>query len=236
MLGEGALVHTPYGATEAVPAVTISSDEILSETRELSEKGFGMCVGRPLTGVEVRIIKISDDPIPEWSDDLLVGDKEIGELVACGEVVTRHYFERPEADAAHKIIDGDSFWHRMGDLVGGTKRTGSGFAAEKATGWKLRTDRFLPFVRIRLQQPPPGLSIRPGGCRRKGAQTPVICIELEKGDNGNNREGLLEELKKMAEDNDRTKQIDAFLIHKGFPVDIRHNAKIFREKLAVLGK
>jgi hypothetical protein len=30
-----------------------------------------------------------------------------------------------------------------------------------------------------------------------------------------------------------TASIDHFLIHPSFPVDIRHNAKIFREKLAV---
>jgi hypothetical protein len=30
-----------------------------------------------------------------------------------------------------------------------------------------------------------------------------------------------------------TRDISRFLIHPGFPVDIRHNAKIGREKLAV---
>jgi hypothetical protein len=30
-----------------------------------------------------------------------------------------------------------------------------------------------------------------------------------------------------------TKDIHDLRIHPGFPVDIRHNAKIFREKLAV---
>ena len=30
----------------------------------------------------------------------------------------------------------------------------------------------------------------------------------------------------------RTQGIERIVFHKGFPVDIRHNAKIFREKLA----
>jgi hypothetical protein len=29
-----------------------------------------------------------------------------------------------------------------------------------------------------------------------------------------------------------TARIETFLFHKSFPVDIRHNSKIFREKLA----
>ena len=32
-----------------------------------------------------------------------------------------------------------------------------------------------------------------------------------------------------------TREIETFLLHPSFPVDIRHNAKIFREKLAEVG-
>ena len=63
LLEEDAEIQTPYGATEAVPVLSISGDEILSETRELSAKGYGMCVGRPINNIPVRIIRISDDPI-----------------------------------------------------------------------------------------------------------------------------------------------------------------------------
>ena len=62
MLGDHAQIHTPYGATEAVPIISISSNEILSETRKLSEKGFGMCVGRPICDTKIKLIKISDGP------------------------------------------------------------------------------------------------------------------------------------------------------------------------------
>ena len=44
---------------------------------------------------------------------------------------------------------------------------------------------------------------------------------------------LLDEVRGLAQKSDVTSSIDSFLIHKDFPVDIRHNAKIFREKLAV---
>ena len=59
----------------------VGSDEILAETRTLSEKGYGMCVGHPIEGMEVRIIGIDDEPIPKWSHRLEVADGEIGEIV-----------------------------------------------------------------------------------------------------------------------------------------------------------
>ena len=40
------------------------------------------------------------------------------------------------------------------------------------------------------------------------------------------------ELRAMAAAHARTHAIDRLLLHPGFPVDIRHNAKIGREQLA----
>jgi acyl-coenzyme A synthetase/AMP-(fatty) acid ligase len=66
-----------------------------------------------------------------------------------------------------------------------------------------------------------------------GRQAPVICVELQKIEDGTNRDHLENELLKIAAANDLTKSINTILFHKAFPVDIRHNSKIFREKLAV---
>ena len=74
MLDRPAQIYTPYGATEALPVASIGSDEILGETRHATDRGMGVCVGRPVAGIEARIIRIRDDPIPTWSDDLLVPD------------------------------------------------------------------------------------------------------------------------------------------------------------------
>src|SRR6185312_15328175 len=104
-LEPNAQVHTVYGATEALPVASIGSDEILGETRHATDQGRGVCVGRPVKGMEVRIIRISDDPIPEWSDDLLVPEGTIGEIAVSGPVVTRAYFHRPEATRFAKIAD-----------------------------------------------------------------------------------------------------------------------------------
>jgi hypothetical protein len=43
---------------------------------------------------------------------------------------------------------------------------------------------------------------------------------------------LFAQLRALGRANPRTETIEQFLVHPSFPVDIRHNAKIFREKLA----
>ena len=56
MLQGEAQVFTPYGATEALPVCSIGSDEILAETRYATDRGRGVCVGRPVPGIELAII------------------------------------------------------------------------------------------------------------------------------------------------------------------------------------
>ena len=113
LLDENAEIHTPYGATEAVPIISITSKEILTETRQLSEKGYGTCIGRPINDIDIRIIKISDDPIEEWSDDLMVVRGDVGEITVKGALVSRQYFENHAANKLAKIRDGDDIVHRM---------------------------------------------------------------------------------------------------------------------------
>jgi acyl-coenzyme A synthetase/AMP-(fatty) acid ligase len=61
----------------------------------------------------------------------------------------------------------------------------------------------------------------------------LICIELEEKQKSSPADRLVSELKELGQQYPITKNIGDFLIHPEFPVDIRHNAKIFREKLAV---
>ena len=63
-----------------------------------------------------KVIEISDDPISEIAEAKELRQGEIGELIVRGPVVTTEYVTQTEANAFHKITDGDSFWHRMGDV------------------------------------------------------------------------------------------------------------------------
>jgi hypothetical protein len=59
----------------------------------------------------------------------------------------------------------------------------------------------------------------------------VLCVELEKNSRIPSPE-LTSELLELGESQKHTSGISTVLFHPSFPVDIRHNAKIFREKLS----
>lgn len=233
MLSDSCEIHTPYGATEAVPILSISSNEILSETKQKSEIGYGNCVGRPIEPVEIKLIEVSDDPIENWNDDLEVDIGEIGEITVKGQLVTKRYYDNDKANQSAKISDESGFWHRMGDL---------GWRDEKGRIWfcgrknhRVTTsygDLYSVCCEAVFNNHPLVKRSALVGIGEKGSMKPVICIELiEK--KGLNLQKCKDDLLYIAKDNELTKKIDELLFHDSFPVDIRHNSKIFREKLAV---
>ncbi len=233
MLDEDTEIHTPYGATEAVPVISIGSHEILSSTRQLSEQGFGTCIGRPLEGIHVRLIKVSDKPVSEWNDELEIPQGDIGEIIVKGDLVTREYYNRPDSTASAKIVDGEEFWHRMGDL-GWMDKTGRIWFCGRKNHRVITENGTLYSVPCEsiFNNHPRVFRSALVGVGTPPSQKPVIVIELEENDPGKDKETLTHELLTMARENPLTESIDTILFKKKLPVDIRHNSKIFREKLA----
>jgi len=233
MLCGDAEIHTPYGATEAVPVTSIRSREILSETRQLSEQGFGICIGYPINDTQVRIITISDDPIENWSDTLVLAENEIGEIAVKGNLVTRRYYQKPEADALAKIVDRDGFWHRMGDLGRKDEKGRIWYYGRKShrvmTGGQTL---FTIACEALFNNHPDVFRSALVGVGPRTRQQPVICIEARKRMKNRDPETFRRELLEIAQRHPQTRGIETILFHPAFPVDIRHNSKIFREKLA----
>lgn len=235
MLVPPAQVFTPYGATEALPVCSIGSDEILGETRPCTDRGEGVCVGRPVRGVELAVIRIDDGPLPTWSDELRVPAGEVGEIVVRGPVVTRSYHNRPESTALAKIGDAaGGFWHRMGDL-GHLDASGRvwfcGRKSQRVVTAK-GTLFTIPCEAV-FNTHPAVLRTALVGVGPPGAARPVLCVELRKDVSRTDENALRAELLTLGAGHAHTKDIRDILFHPDFPVDIRHNAKIFREKLAV---
>jgi olefin beta-lactone synthetase len=235
LLAPGAQVFTPYGATECLPVSSIGSAEILGETRTQTDVGRGVCVGQPVPGLVVKIIRISDTPIPAWDKALELQPGEIGEIAVKGQHVTRSYFNLAEATALAKIMDGPGggFYHRMGDLGYLDAQERIWFCGRKSHRVETSQGTFftIPCEAIFNTHPAVFRSALVGV--KRGAETePVICVELEPGSRAN-LESLTAELRELAGKYPHTRSIQRFLVHPGFPVDIRHNAKIFREKLAI---
>lgn len=229
-------VHTPYGATEALPVATISSEEVLGETAELSRQGRGICVGRVVDEVQCEIIRISDEPLASWSDELRVAPGEVGEVCVRGPMVTRGYDNKPRHDALSKIADGDGFWHRMGD-VGYFDETGRlWFCGRKAqrvptADGTMFTD---PCEAIFNEHPDVYRSALIG-LGSGDAKTPAIVVEPEPGKFPTNpaaEKAFADALRELAQSSELTSRIEHFFFDRAFPVDRRHNAKIHREELA----
>ncbi len=233
LLTRDAEIHTPYGATEAVPIISIGSKEILSDTMQLSEKGGGNCIGRPINDTQIRLIRITDDQIASWSEDLVVPPMEMGEITVKGGLVSKSYFNRPGQNALHKIKDGNEIWHRMGDLGWMDKKNRVWYCGRKSHRITTTKETLytIPCEAIFNTHPSVFRSALVGTGPAR-AQTPVICIELEKNSRLR-KKAIRKELLSLARNNPVTKDIATLLFHKSFPVDVRHNSKIFREKLAV---
>lgn len=234
-LSPGVQIFTPYGATESLPVCSIGSDEILGETRHRTDQGGGVCVGRPVEGMRVAIIPIEDGPIASWSGSLNLPEGTIGEIAVSGPVVSRSYFRRDEATALAKMVDptDGSLWHRMGDLGYRDDQGRIWFCGRKSHRVRTSSETLytIPCEGIFNTHK---LVNRTAlvGIGKPGAVIPVLCVEASVKLGRGDWHLLRTELLAIGQSYPLTTSITTFLCHPAFPVDIRHNAKIFREKLA----
>ncbi|MEU1204460.1 fatty acid CoA ligase family protein [Nocardia sp. NPDC005825] len=235
VLPTDAKVYSGYGATEALPMATIESRELLGELVTQAHTGHGVCVGAPALHVRARIIPITDDPLPDWSDvegrGGLAGPLGIGELVVAGPNVSTRYFWPPTADRVGKITDDEVIWHRTGDLAWLDDAGRIRFCGRKSQ--RLETAHG-PMFTVQVEQV---FNTVAGvarsalvGVGTRGEHLPVLCVELEPGAD---RDAVERELRGRRDEFEITKPVTEFLFHPRFPVDIRHNAKIGRERLTV---
>ena len=228
---------TPYGATECLPVAVIEGRE-LQATRAATEAGAGTCVGRPVAPNEVRIIAIDDAPIGDWSQARVLAPGQVGEITVAGPTTTDSYFNRDAATAAAKIREsladgGSRVVHRMGDTGYFDAEGRLWFCGRKtqrveAADGPLYTEQVEPVFNVHPQVRRTALV----GVGEPGAQVPVLCVELARGVRATEFERIAGELRQLGACHPHTARVGRFLRHPAFPVDIRHNAKIGREKLA----
>ena len=240
-------LHSPYGATEALPLATISSAEIENQKSEI-ENPLGACVGRPVAEITVKIIAPSDTPLASLADTRELPPDEIGEIIATGPVVTKSYDALPEATALAKISvsspvpqlstlnsqpGGDAaVWHRTGDcgyLDADGRLWFCGRKAERVTTAQgvLYTEPCEQVFRVHPRATRCALI----GLGSAPAQIPALVVETAVPDSAEART-LARELCALALTSPATAAIRRFFFHPQFPVDVRHNAKIHRLTLA----
>ena len=259
LLPDGAQLWTPYGATECLPVAVIEGRELLT-LRARTEAGAGTCVGRPVEGNTVRIIAITDAAIADWSDAREVPAGIVGEITVAGPSATDSYFNRDAQTALAKIRErlpdgGERIVHRMGDLGYVDAEGRLWFCGRKSqrvvvdAHTTLCTEQVEPVfnthpdvARTALVGVPRGadaarLELDAGSGRHESTRTagmqPVLCVELRAAIAAGEWPRIEGELRRLANGYVHTAKVERFLHHpRAFPVDIRHNAKIGREKLA----
>lgn len=254
-LAEGGDLHTPYGATESLPFTTISASEILGETKLETQAGAGTCVGKPLAGVEGKVIRLTEGPIDSIDDVEELPPGEIGEIIVRSEVTTREYFQRPENTRLAKIRISDTavpavsaagvsplvrtgrmpVSHRMGDMgyfddqgrLWFCGRVNHRVVTSSGTLYPVKVEALFNNHDAVARCALVGVGDRP-------RQTPAIVVELhgQHMPEEDLQQRIRDELLRMARAHEMTREIRHVLFKKELPVDVRHNAKIDRDRLA----
>ncbi|MDH5822475.1 fatty acid CoA ligase family protein [Luteimonas sp. RD2P54] len=237
LLPEGASFWTPYGATECLPVAVIEGRELVALAARTAQ-GAGTCVGRPVPPNAVRIIGIDDGAIEHWAAALPLPPGQVGEITVAGPTATDGYYNRDAQTRLAKIREalpggGERIVHRMGDL---------GYFDDAGRLWFCgrKTQRVeTGAAMLCTEQVEPIFNGHPAvrrsalvGNGPRGSQRPVLCVELLQRAPRADRVRIAGELRRIAQGHAQTAMIEDFLFHPRFPVDIRHNAKIGRERLA----
>jgi acyl-CoA synthetase (AMP-forming)/AMP-acid ligase II len=234
---------TPYGATECLPVAAIEGRELIT-LRERTEHGAGTCVGRPVPPNEVRIIGIDEAAIAAWSDDLIVKSGVVGEITVAGPSATDAYFNRDAQTKLAKIREtlpdgSERTVHRMGDLGYFDAEGRLWFCGRKSqrvvtASGTLCTEQIEPVFNTHPDVRRTALVGIDAHDAKVGAKTPALCVELREGVRATEWSRIETELRRLGQGFVHTAAVQTFLRYpKAFPVDIRHNAKIGREKLAM---
>jgi acyl-CoA synthetase (AMP-forming)/AMP-acid ligase II len=250
-----ARMHTPYGATECLPVASIEAKEVLSETAARTDAGAGVCVGRKFDSIEWRVIRITDEPIGTIDDADELPPGEIGELIVRGPQVSPRYVTSLDENRNAKIASGPiadcgsrsaergdnsaicdpntgiGVWHRMGDVGYLDDQQRFWYCGRKSQRVETGTDTiFTECVEAVINTHPAVRRSALVGVGPPGQKTPIVIAEYESKiyPSGIPTDELWQSLARH-----EWWPIDRYLfVSWSLPVDVRHNAKINREKLA----
>jgi acyl-coenzyme A synthetase/AMP-(fatty) acid ligase len=209
-------LHTPYGMTEALPVADISLAEI-----EDAGAGNGVCVGRPVPGVEVRLSPIGVDGSAEGA--LTDQPGVTGEVCVAGAHVKDRY---DKLWATERLSSRNSGWHRTGD-VGHLDADGRLWIEGRLVHVITTADG--PVTPVGIEQRVESLAevalAAVVGVGPAGTQQVVIVIET-------GSDGLADPELTAAARTAAGRSVAAVLTIRSLPVDIRHASKIDRTRVA----
>jgi acyl-coenzyme A synthetase/AMP-(fatty) acid ligase len=232
-------LHTPYGMTEVLPVTDISLDGLREARSEAAgtAAGNGVCVGRPLAGVRIELLPLDNRGRPDPTRrPATAGPGVTGEVVVHAEHVKLRYDALWATQSAGVTADGG---HRTGD-VGHMDASGR-LWVEGRLVHVVSTPRgpLTPVGVEQLVEELPQVSrAAVVGVGPAGTQAVVVVVEpaAERARAGSRkRSGLAEPALAAAVRASAATiapHVAAVLVVPALPVDIRHNSKIDRTRLA----
>ena len=229
----GAEVYSPYGATECLPVACISGSQLDAEIAQRTAGGEGICVGSPVAPNEIKIIPITDKPVASFADTTELPVGITGEIVVHGPTSTDTYWNRIEQTQLAKTTDSQGrVWHRMGDAGYFDTEGRLWYCGRKSQRLVNGTEtQFADQLEAIFNTHPEVARTALVGVGPDHHQMSVLCVELIGKPGRKRRERIRQDLLQLGQNKVATASITQVLFHKSFPVDIRHNAKIGREKL-----
>jgi len=158
--------------------------------------------------------------------------------MVCGPVVSKQYVTREDQNAIHKVRDGEEVWHRMGDVGYLDDQDRFWFCGRKShrviSGSRVL---FTETIEAIVNSNPEVYRSALVGTGDRFSQTPLIILEpWPKRTHGRQLDDaqLLQAIIQQLHDNACSRDVTRAVVYPGkLPTDIRHNSKIFREKLTV---
>jgi len=226
LLVPNAGMHTPYGMTEALPVADISLAEV-----EAAGPGNGVCVGRPLPGVDLAISPLSGDGTADHALTDAIG--------ITGEVCVRAAHVKDRYDrlwATERASSRNPGWHRTGD-VGHLDDAGRLWVEGRLVHVVTTADG--PVTPVGLEQRVQGLAgVRAAavvGVGPVGTQQVVVVVvpfELARRLPFGRRDALAPPELGRAVRQVADVRVAAVLTTAALPVDIRHASKVDRARVA----
>ncbi|MFB9731044.1 alpha/beta fold hydrolase [Ornithinimicrobium kibberense] len=227
-----AATHTPYGMTEVLPVATLDPTELAPG----AASGAGVCVGRPVHGVDVAVAPLDAHGVP--ADELATTPGTVGEIVVRGPHVKDRYDRLWATQQATALPAG---WHRTGD-VGRLDGDGRLWVEGRLAHVVLTADGPVPPypVEDRLRDVPGLADVAVVGVGPAGVQQ-VVVVVVPVG--GGGRRGRLTgapggpdrlappEVRDAVRDRAGV-PVAAVLVRDWLPVDVRHASKVDRTALA----
>jgi acyl-CoA synthetase (AMP-forming)/AMP-acid ligase II len=216
VLPAGAEILGVHGTPECLPVAAVEADEQRALRLKPPPGHAGTCLGRPLPGVEARVL-----------DTDATG---LGEIAVAGPAAGPGHHARPGAAGHPRTEAGGTLWYRTGDLgrLDGEGRLWYlGRTAHRVTGedFTLTTEDVEAAADTAAGVRRTALV----GVGPAGRQRAVLCVEPERGAR---EDAVVSALRTALGDHPHARRIGTVLFHPRFPTDVRHTCGIDRARLA----